>query len=101
MLRTYQHVYPFGWLGILAEAPPTSDELVYSRHERGFALFSMRSTSMTRLYLQCDPNADLAEWPDEQDLVRASDTARHRDGWRPAEGTHHPQGRDRHAQFRR
>jgi len=55
-LSTYERTYPFAWLGILAEAPPTSQELVYSHHDRGFALFSMRSPSVTRLYLQCEPD---------------------------------------------
>jgi len=52
--------------GILAEAAPSSEELVYSYHHRGFALFSMRSPEVTRLYLQCDPEEDLAQWPDER-----------------------------------
>ena len=60
----YDRVYPFGWLGILAEVPPASKELVYTNHERGFALLTMRSLSLSRLYLQCAPDEDLAEWPD-------------------------------------
>jgi p-hydroxybenzoate 3-monooxygenase len=56
--------YPFGWLGILAETPPASDELIYANHERGFALLSMRSPTVGRLYLQCDPHEDLAAWSD-------------------------------------
>lgn len=63
-LRVYERVYPFGWLGILAEAPPSSDELIYARHEEGFALFSMRSPAVSRLYLQCPADVDLADWPD-------------------------------------
>ena len=55
-LATYERMYPFGWLGILAEAPPSSDELVYTCHERGFALFSMRSPTITRLYFQVPPD---------------------------------------------
>ncbi len=65
-LRCYERVYPFGWLGILAEAPPASEELIYSNHERGFALLSMRSPRISRVYLQCRPDEDLAEWPDER-----------------------------------
>jgi len=65
-IHIYERVYPFGWLGILATAPPSSPELVYSRHERGFALFSMRSNSVTRLYLQCAPDEDLAKWSDDR-----------------------------------
>ncbi len=64
VLRFYEHTYPYGWLGILAEAPPASAELIYSNHERGFALLSMRSPAVSRLYLQCKPGEDLAEWPD-------------------------------------
>jgi p-hydroxybenzoate 3-monooxygenase len=65
-LTVYERVYPFAWLGILAEAPPSSEELIYANHERGFALHSMRSPSITRLYLQCEPDEDLAKWPDER-----------------------------------
>jgi len=63
-LVTYERVYPFAWLGILAQAPPASPELIYIRHERGFALLSMRSPTLSRLYLQCDPEDDIAGWPD-------------------------------------
>lgn len=65
-LRVYEEVYPFGWLGILAQVAPSSDELIYSRHERGFALLSMRSPDVSRLYLQCAPDEDLSAWPDER-----------------------------------
>ncbi len=64
--RSYERIYPFAWLGILAHAAPSCDELVYSLHDRGFALFSMRSPGVTRLYLQCAPDEDLAAWPDER-----------------------------------
>jgi p-hydroxybenzoate 3-monooxygenase len=64
VLRFYEKTYPFGWLGILAEAKPASDELIYANHERGFALLSMRTLRVSRLYLQCRPDEDLAEWPD-------------------------------------
>lgn len=63
ILKTYERDYPFGWLGILAEAPPASHELIYANHERGFALMSMRSPKISRLYLQCEPDEDLNEWP--------------------------------------
>jgi p-hydroxybenzoate 3-monooxygenase len=66
VLTAFSREYPFGWLGILAAAPPSNDELIYAYHERGFALHSMRSPSVTRLYLQCRPDEDLAEWPDER-----------------------------------
>jgi p-hydroxybenzoate 3-monooxygenase len=64
VLEVFERVYPFAWLGILAAAPPSSEELIYARHERGFALHSMRSPELTRLYLQCDPDDDIANWPD-------------------------------------
>lgn len=64
VLREYKRDYPFAWLGILAEAAPSCDELIYAHHERGFALHSMRSPELTRLYLQCAPDEDIAEWPD-------------------------------------
>jgi p-hydroxybenzoate 3-monooxygenase len=60
------HTYPFAWLGILAEAAPTQDELVYASHERGFALYSMRSPAITRLYLQVAADEDLAAWSDDR-----------------------------------
>lgn len=62
----YERTYPFAWLGILAEAPPSSRELIYCRHPRGFALHSMRSPSITRMYLQVPATEDLAAWPDER-----------------------------------
>lgn len=65
-LTLYERSYPFGWLGILAEAPPSSEELIYAYHERGFALHSMRSPHITRLYLQCSPDENLDQWPDER-----------------------------------
>ncbi|MGH7905210.1 MAG: 4-hydroxybenzoate 3-monooxygenase [Candidatus Binataceae bacterium] len=65
-LTVYERIYPFGWLGILAEVAPSSEELIYSCHDRGFALFSMRSPALSRLYLQCAPDEDLENWPDER-----------------------------------
>ena len=66
LLAAYERVYPFAWLGILAEAPPSSHELIYANHERGFALLSMRSPKVSRLYLQCAPDEDIREWPDDR-----------------------------------
>ena len=66
VLRETSREYPFGWLGILAEAAPSNEELIYAHHERGFALLSMRSPQLTRLYLQCRPDEPLEEWPDER-----------------------------------
>ncbi len=65
-LTVYERAYPFGWLGILAESKPPSEELIYCHHERGFALFSMRSPQITRLYIQCDPSEEIANWPDDR-----------------------------------
>ena len=65
-LATYERTYPFGWLGILAEVPPPSEELIYAHHDRGFALVSMRSRQISRLYLQCSPEEDLDRWPDDR-----------------------------------
>jgi p-hydroxybenzoate 3-monooxygenase len=80
-LTTYDRTYPFAWLGILAQAPPSSEELIYCYHERGFALHSMRSPEITRLYLQCHPGEDIANWPDDRiwdELQTRFDTV---DGW--------------------
>src|SRR5262245_60105033 len=65
-LRVYEKVYPYAWLGILAAADPASNELIYAGHDRGFALMSMRSRAITRLYLQCRPNESLDGWPDDR-----------------------------------
>jgi p-hydroxybenzoate 3-monooxygenase len=64
--RDYFRQYPFAWFGILAEAPPSSEELIYAHHERGFALISTRSPSVQRLYFQCDPTDEVDNWPDER-----------------------------------
>jgi p-hydroxybenzoate 3-monooxygenase len=64
--RTYAHDYPYSWLGILAEVPPSCDELIYARHERGFALHSMRSPQVSRLYLQVPNGTSPDDWPDDR-----------------------------------
>jgi len=66
VLTEYDRTYPFGWLGILARVAPSSDELIYNSHDRGFALLSLRSPEICRMYLQCAPDEDLDEWPDER-----------------------------------
>jgi p-hydroxybenzoate 3-monooxygenase len=66
VLKTHERIYPFGWLGVLADVAPVSPELVYASHERGFALCSMRSATRSRCYVQCELDADLAEWSDER-----------------------------------
>ena len=86
VLRIYERTYPFGWLGILAEAPPSSQELIYAHHERGFALLSMRSPKISRLYVQCPPDDDVAAWPDErvwEELHARLETV---EGWKLTEG---------------
>jgi p-hydroxybenzoate 3-monooxygenase len=85
-LTTYDRVYPFGWLGILAEAAPSSTELVYTLHERGFALFSMRSPTITRLYLQVPPDESIENWPDEAIWAEMLTRMTTRDGWKPSVG---------------
>jgi p-hydroxybenzoate 3-monooxygenase len=85
-LKVYEREYPFAWLGILANAAPSSDELVYSLHERGFALFSMRSPTVTRLYLQCAPDENLNDWPDDRIWQELRTRLSTRDGWAPNEG---------------
>jgi p-hydroxybenzoate 3-monooxygenase len=85
VLRTYEREYPFGWLGILAAVAPSSEELVYAHHERGFALHSLRSPELSRLYVQCRPDEDIAAWPDariwEELQIRLG-----LDGWTLAQG---------------
>ncbi len=66
VLRTFERVYPFGWLGILADVPPCDEELIYSNHGHGFALASMRSHSRSRYYVQCALDERLDDWPDER-----------------------------------
>ncbi|HZS23662.1 MAG TPA: 4-hydroxybenzoate 3-monooxygenase [Gaiellaceae bacterium] len=66
VLREFSREYPYGWLGILASVAPSIDELVYAHHERGFALLSLRSPTLSRYYLQCRPDENLDEWPDER-----------------------------------
>ena len=77
-LRTYERVYPFGWLGVLCDTPPVSHELIYANHPRGFALCSMRSTTRSRYYVQCGLDQKVEDWPDERffDELRARLDAR-------------------------
>ena len=86
VLSVFERMYPFAWLGILAEAPPSSEELIYAHHSHGFALLSMRSPTISRLYLQCQPDEDIDSWSDEriwQELHTRLETA---DGWKLTEG---------------
>ena len=84
-LTEYERVYPFGWLGILADVPPSADELVYAYHERGFALHSLRSPEISRLYIQVPAGEDIADWPDER-VWSELHVRLARDGWALEEG---------------
>jgi p-hydroxybenzoate 3-monooxygenase len=86
VVRAYEQVHPFLWLGILAEAAPASPELVYCLHEDGFALFSMRSPSITRLYLQCAPGERIEDWSDDRIWSALRMRLHMHDGWQPNEG---------------
>ncbi len=85
-LRIFERVYPFAWLGVLAQSAPSGEELVYAHHERGFALFSMRSPQVTRLYLQCRPDEDLTQWTDDRIWLELDARLRTNDGWSPTPG---------------
>ena len=86
VLTAFDRVYPFGWLGILVEAPPSSEELIYAYHNRGFALLSMRSPSIGRLYLQCRPDEDLLNWPDEKIWQELQTRLTGEENWKLQEG---------------
>ena len=66
LLTTWERDYPYSWLGILADVPPSTDELIYAHHRDGFALHSLRSTRVSRLYLQVNPDEEVASWPDDR-----------------------------------
>ncbi|GAN79586.1 4-hydroxybenzoate 3-monooxygenase [Acidocella aminolytica] len=66
VLQVFERVYPFGWLGVLADVPPAAHELIYANHERGFALASMRSATRSRYYVQCGLDEKIEDWPDER-----------------------------------
>src|SRR5882757_2093880 len=86
LTRVFERTYPFGWLGILADVPPSHDALVYARHDRGFALLSMRSPTVSRLYLQVPEGTDAEAWGDEEiwdELERRFETE---DGWQLRRG---------------
>lgn len=85
-MTEYDRSYPFGWLGILAEAPPSSDELIYAYHDRGFALLSMRTPQISRLYLQCEPDENINEWSDGRIWHELHTRLASLDGWELTEG---------------
>jgi p-hydroxybenzoate 3-monooxygenase len=82
----YTRTYPFGWFGILVEGPPSTEELIYTLHDRGFALVSTRSPEVQRLYFQCNPQDDVEEWPDERIWDELSTRLATHDGWELAGG---------------
>lgn len=82
----FQRVYPFGWFGILVESAPSSDELIYAQHERGFALVSTRSPTVQRLYFQCDPHDKVEAWSDDRIWSELHARLEHNDGWKLKEG---------------
>ena len=85
-LTVYQREYPFGWLGILAQAPPSSEELIYAYNRRGFALLSMRTPQISRLYIQCKPDEDLSLWPDKKIWQELQIRLSSQEGWKLVEG---------------
>ena len=85
-LRVYDRQYPFAWLGVLAEAPPASDEIIYAYHERGFALQSMRGPEISRLYVQCPVADTVDDWPDERFWRELHTRLETTAGWRQEEG---------------
>jgi p-hydroxybenzoate 3-monooxygenase len=85
VLTEYEREYPFGWLGILADAPPSTKELIYAYHDRGFALHSMRTPQIGRLYLQCNPDEDIDLWSDER-IWQELQTRLGSEGWKLTEG---------------
>ena len=91
--QSVQHVfsrtYPFGWLGILMQAPPSSNELIYAYSDRGFALVSTRSPTLQRMYIQCDPHDDIANWSDELILEELQARLVTRDSWQLRVGAIH------------
>jgi len=84
--REHVRTYPFGWFGILVEGPPATEELIYTLHERGFALVSTRSPEIQRMYFQCDPEDDIANWPDERIWEEMHARLATEDGWTLKEG---------------
>ncbi|SFO48586.1 4-hydroxybenzoate 3-monooxygenase [Actinomadura madurae] len=85
-LRTFTRDYPFAWLGILADVAPSTEELIYAHHDRGFALHSLRSPHVSRLYLQVAPDEDLAAWPDARIWDELAARFATDDGWKLHEG---------------
>ena len=85
-LTVFDKTYPFAWLGILAKAVPSSDELVYASHQRGFALLSMRTPEISRLYIQCEPDENADAWSDERIWLELKARLAKDDGWQLKDG---------------
>jgi p-hydroxybenzoate 3-monooxygenase len=85
-LARHERKYPFGWFGVLVEAPPSSDELIYARHDRGFALVSTRSRTLQRMYFQCDPAEKPEAWSDDRIWAELRLRLETPDGWTPVVG---------------
>jgi p-hydroxybenzoate 3-monooxygenase len=100
MRKEFERVYPFGWFGILVEAPPATEELIYAYHERGFALVSTRSPQIQRPLPAMQSQQQGGDWPDARIWEELHARLAGEDGWRLTEGTHLPEGRGRDAQFR-
>lgn len=86
VLHEYDHEYPFSWLGILAAVPPSTEELIYAYHERGFALHSLRSPEISRLYIQVDPDTRVEDWPDDRVWEELRLRLATDDGWTLTDG---------------
>ena len=84
--KNFQRIYPFGWFGILVESAPSSDELIYAQHDRGFALVSTRSPTVQRLYFQCDPTDHVDNWSDDRIWAEMHARLENHDGWKVREG---------------
>ena len=85
-LKSFERNYPFAWLGILVEAPPSSEELIYANSPRGFALHSMRSASISRNYIQCGPDERIEQWSDDRIWHELHQRLGNLDGWQLKEG---------------
>ncbi|HYW91198.1 MAG TPA: 4-hydroxybenzoate 3-monooxygenase [Gammaproteobacteria bacterium] len=85
-VQVFERAYPHGWVGILAEVAPSTEELIYAYHDRGFALHSLRSPTLSRLYVQCDADDELDNWPDERVWEELHARLARNDGWTLKEG---------------
>jgi p-hydroxybenzoate 3-monooxygenase len=86
VLTEYDNRLPYAWLGIIAEVPPSTEEIIYALHERGFAGHMLRTPTVSRFYLQCEPDDDVANWPDERIWFELRTRLATNDGWRLQEG---------------